>query len=238
MAADAYGNLYFSTSDGYIARISNGNMYTVAADNLGNSLNNIAVDAAANIYYTDQQQLLKKIDAVISTLPLTWTSFTVKKQNQSVVLSWTTATEQNTKDFTVQRAVDGKNWKTAGVVTAAGNSNGLRKYLYADNNPGRGYNYYRVMQTDLDRKTSFSTVRIINLAEDNAVFMIAGNRISNGVLQMQVQQAAAISLYDISGRLLWIKQMVPGLQSINVSGYTKGIYLLKAKGKTQRIFIQ
>ena len=238
MATDAFGNLYFSTFDGYIARISNGYMYTVTTDNLGNPLKNIAVDASANIYFTDQQQLLKKIDAVVSTLPLTWVSFSVSKQNQSAIVSWSTATEQNTKDFTVQHGVDGKNWKTKGVVTAAGSSNGLRKYSYTDNNPGKGYSYYRIVQTDLDGRTSFSAVRMINLAGDNAVFTIAGNRISNGMLRIQVQQAGAISLYDLSGKLLWEKQFAAGLQSVDVSMYNKGIYLLRAKEGAQRILIQ
>jgi hypothetical protein len=171
-------------------------------------------------------------------LPLTWASFAVKQQNQSATLSWSTFTEQNTKDFIVQHSMDGISWNTAAILAAAGNSSSLRSYTYVHTNTEKGNNYYRIMQTDLDGKTSYSEVRVINLPGDNAAFTIAGNMISNGVLQLQVHQTTVISLYEAGGRLLWVKQFTPGLQSIDVSRNAKGIYLLKTKEKAQKIFIQ
>ena len=178
------------------------------------------------------------VTTTASTLPVTWASFTVIKQNQSAIVSWSTATEQNTKDFTVQHSIDGISWNTAAIITAAGNSSTLRNYSYVHNNTEKGYNYYRIMQTDLDGKISYSEVRMINLPGENAAFTIAGNRISNGVLQVQVHQTTVISLHEVSGRLLWVKQFTPGLQSIDVSRYNKGIYLLTTKETAQKIVIQ
>jgi len=134
--------------------------------------------------------------------------------------------------------MDGKTWNTAAILAAAGNSSSLRNYTYVHNNTEKGNNYYRIMQTDLDGKTSYSEVREINLPGDHAAFTIAGNMINNGVLQVQVHQTTVISLYEAGGRLLWVKQFTPGLHSIDVGRNAKGIYLLKTKEKTQKILIQ
>ena len=172
------------------------------------------------------------------TLPVNWTSFTVNKQNQSVVLNWSTATEQNTKDFTVQYSTDGVNWNNAAILAAAGNSSSTRSYRYVHHNPAKGYNYYRIMQTDLDGKTNYSEVRVLDLSGDHAAFTIANNKVSNGIVQVQVHQTVSISLYEVSGKLLWKKQFTPGSQNLDVSSYSKGVYLLSAEGKSQKILIQ
>ncbi|MFL5746749.1 MAG: SprB repeat-containing protein [Niastella sp.] len=172
------------------------------------------------------------------TLPITWVSFTVKRQDKSAILNWSTASEQNSKDFIVQYSIDGVSWTSVAILSAAGNSSTLRKYTYVHNNTWKGYNYYRVIQTDLDGKISYSEVKVINLSEDYAAFTIPGNRISNGVLQVQVHKTTTISFYEVSGKLLWIKQLTPGLKSIDVSSYAKGVYLLNADGKAKRILIQ
>jgi len=81
-------------------------------------------------------------------------------------------------------------------------------------------------------------MRVLELSGNLASFTILGNNITNGVLQVQVHQPTAFSLYEMSGKRLWVKQFAVGMQSINVSRYAKGIYLLKTKGKTQKILIQ
>ena len=146
--------------------------------------------------------------------------------------------EQNTKDFIIQHSLDGIKWNTAAIVAAAGNSSSLRNYAFVDNNTGKGYNYYRVMQTELNGNATYSELRVINLSGDYAPFTLLGNQVSNGVLQVEVHQTTVFSLYEVNGRLLWIRQFAAGLQSIDVSRYAKGIYLLRADAKTQKLLIQ
>lgn len=178
------------------------------------------------------------VQTSLSVLPVTWLSFTVKKQNSAVILNWSTGAELNTRDFTVQHSVDGIHWKTVGIIAAAGNSSGPQNYTYIHNNTVKGYNYYRLIQTGLDGKTGYSEMKVIKLAGEYAPFTLVGNQVHNGVLQVQVQQATAFSLYDVSGRLVWLKRFAAGLQTIDVSGYAKGIYLLKTEEEVQKILIQ
>jgi hypothetical protein len=85
---------------------------------------------------------------------------------------------------------------------------------------------------------TYCDVRTVNVSGSNAAVTIAGNIISNGVLQVQVYRATLVSVNDASGKLLFVKQFTPGLQSIDVSRYSKGIYLLKTKDDTQKIMVQ
>jgi hypothetical protein len=124
------------------------------------------------------------------------------------------------------------------VVAAAGNCSSQYVYTYVHKNTPKGYNYYRIMQTELVGNISYSKIRVIKLLGDYAPFIIADNSVSNCILQIQVYKTTAFSLYDLNGKRLWLQRFAPGLQSIVVSKYAKGIYLLRTEVNTQKLVIQ
>jgi hypothetical protein len=75
---------------------------------------------------------------VISTLPVTLTSFTAQLNSATKVgLNWTTTSEVNASHFTVERSVDAANFEDVAIVfTQEGNSAALRRYNYPDNISG------------------------------------------------------------------------------------------------------
>ncbi|HEY5969338.1 MAG TPA: T9SS type A sorting domain-containing protein [Chitinophagaceae bacterium] len=171
-------------------------------------------------------------------LPLTWLSFTATVQNNSQsLLQWSTAHEQNTKDFYLQHSADGINWITIGSIPAAGNSNSTRHYNYIHTNPVKGLNYYRIKQTDVDSRYSYSPVRMLSFTRALQPFTILGNPITNDVLTLQVNMASSLAFYTADGKLLWQKQVNAGTRSIDVSSYAKGTYLLKTITTTQTVMI-
>ena len=114
------------------------------------------------------------------TLPVSLTSFTAQKQNDHTLLQWSTASETNSKDFIVQRSHDGNNWNKIGTVAAAGNSQSTTNYNYVDNNPSAGINYYRLLQTDIDGKSSYSETRTVKFSTDSKAFSILVNPVKDG----------------------------------------------------------
>ena len=172
-------------------------------------------------------------------LPLTWLSFTAKAQNNSQsLLQWTTAHEQNTKDFYIEHSADGINWVTIGSLPAAGNSNATRHYTYVHTNPVKGLNYYRIKQTDVDSRYSYSPVRMLLFTRALQPFIILGNPVTNDVLTLQVNMATSLAFYTADGKLLWQEQVNAGTKTIDVSRYAKGTYLLKTITTTQKVVIQ
>ncbi|MEJ7588177.1 MAG: hypothetical protein WKI04_11515 [Ferruginibacter sp.] len=87
-------------------------------------------------------------DTVI--LPQRLVSFVVIKQNKRAIIKWSTSGELNSKTFDVERSADNKKWFPVANISATGNSIKKNDYLFTDNLPLKGRNFYRLKQTDLD----------------------------------------------------------------------------------------
>lgn len=169
-------------------------------------------------------------------LPLTWLSFTATKQNQTGSLQWATAREQNTRNFTVQHSANGTNWANIGLQPA--NGSGSNQYTFEHSKPITGLNYYRILQTDMDNRSSYSAVRTLKFTTAADDFVIIGNPVTNNVLTVQVTAPTNLALYTAEGKLLWQQQTNAGTKTIDVSRYAKGTYLLKTNTTTKKLVIQ
>lgn len=85
-----------------------------------------------------------------SPLPIKLLSFNAKCDNGDMVISWTTASEQNNDFFEIQRSTDGVNYATIEVIDGAGNSNSTLYYSIKDDNAPATGAYYRLKQTDFN----------------------------------------------------------------------------------------
>ena len=102
-----------------------------------------------------------------TTLPLQLTDFTGEIKNNHALLQWHTATELNTKYFTIEYAKDGVNFSGIGKTDAAGNSTAGHTYSFTHSNPSEGFNYYRLKMVDNDGKFTYSSVIKLLLDEEN-----------------------------------------------------------------------
>ena len=97
-------------------------------------------------------------DAVVP-LPLTWQSFGCNNTSHgSVELNWSTAMEQNTAAFEVEKSSGLEHFEKIGTIDAAGFSQTSQFYRFEDTTPSAGVAYYRIRQIDRDGKYSFSEV--------------------------------------------------------------------------------
>jgi hypothetical protein len=86
-----------------------------------------------------------------SALPIELISFQANCANNNTVdITWSTATEHNTNYFRVDKSRDGLNWDVLNTIGAAGNSNNVIDYALTDFFPTPGINYYRLTQYDND----------------------------------------------------------------------------------------
>lgn len=173
-----------------------------------------------------------------ATLPVTWLSFTAKKQNDNALLTWATATETNNKDFVVEHSNNSINWETIAVLAGAGNSITNRTYQYLHTNPVDGINYYRIHQRDNDGKSSFSSVQSIQFISA-ASLSIYPNPIVNSNVNVRIKKAGVIKIYTNNGQLVFQKKLsVAGKHEINLQGFSKGIYRLEFEKQIVSIVLQ
>lgn len=104
-------------------------------------------------------------------------------------LEWATASEHNSSHFVVEKSEDGYNWKQIGQLPSAINSTQELHYDLTDNDVSPIYNYYRLMQYDIDgafkqygpiainnKQNSYKIIKRINLlgqlVDENATGII------------------------------------------------------------------
>ena len=172
------------------------------------------------------------------SLGVNLSGFSAVKENNQVVLIWTTANESNTKNFMVQYSTDGINWLNIATLQAAGISTFNSNYNYRHTNPVAGNNFYRLLQNDLDGTFSYSDLKRIWLQNDSKTFSIVSNPVNSGLVQLKIRSKTSLSFYNAAGKLLLQKQFNPGLQSLSVTQFAKGLYFIKGEGQQEKLLIQ
>jgi len=174
-----------------------------------------------------------------TNLPVSWLSFTATKQFNTVQLNWATASETNTRDFVVEYSNNAQQWTSLSTIPAAGNSTTTRNYSYVHQNPlkGNNYNYYRILQRDIDDKFSYSKIVSIIFNEPGADLQVYPNPVQDQ-LTIFLAETQLVRLVNAAGATVWKGQLPAGRNTIPVKTYSKGIYVLTAGMQSQRVLIQ
>ena len=91
-------------------------------------------------------------------LPVRLEAFSATATSKGIHLAWRTAQETQTRDFTVERSSDGKEWDAIKTIAAEGSSAAGASYEYTDALAGAGLNYYRLAETDQSGSIIYSAV--------------------------------------------------------------------------------
>ena len=176
-------------------------------------------------------------------LPLKLNSFTASREGNHVELYWQTATEQNTSWFDIERSSDGNHFLKIGQVKASGNSTSLKNYSFIDPAPEKGYNYYRLKQSDIDSRFTYSPVQRVLYNESKLNLVLSPNPACDliNIIYPGKKEIITISIYDAQGKLVKkqiqknempitveVKQLEPGMYFIQLSEgetVTKGKFI-------------
>ena len=163
-------------------------------------------------------------------LPVQLISFTAHKQNKSIVLNWKTAFEQNSNYFGIERSNDGSNFGSIGNKAAAGNSQIARYYSFIDGAPNTGINLYRLKQTDLDGKFTYSPVLIIRNDVSELIFSLSPNPATDfiNIVYTGNKDRVFITIYDAGGKLVKQQTAKNGLPiTVQIQELKSGMYFIQ-----------
>jgi len=170
-------------------------------------------------------------------LPIKLRKFEAACHTSFVEINWITATETNNHFFTVEKSIDGTNWKEIAVVEGAHFSSSDKYYSIIDPDAYQGISFYRLKQTDFDGKSDYAPPAIVNC--QNEIFsdniMVFPNPIINQLNLSYFDifgDNVAIELYDALGKMVYSKKLasINGEQGsfiINMDKFSDGIYFLK-----------
>lgn len=159
-----------------------------------------------------------------SILPVTWLSFTAEYAAGSVTTQWSTASEKNSKAFEIQSSTDALNWKTEGIVDAAGNSTTPRYYQFVHRpQQGKGTLYYRLLQRDLDGSYTLSAIRSVNITEGLQSVQMYPNPASHQI-NLKLPTDQFVSIIQNNGTTVWEDYLSAGDNRVELGSLPKGVY--------------
>lgn len=177
--------------------------------------------------------------AVVTPIKLLY--FTANVKDKIVDLTWGTGTELNNSYFTIEKSLNGIDFTQVTIVEGAGNSVIQKNYNAQDLHPNQGISYYRLKQTDFDKKSTYSQIQSVNFSGndtkfDFTIFPNPSDKNDNLYLQFNGKENELIYLLilEITGRLLFEKEIQINSNSVELKmdlHLNSGIYFAKVLNK-------
>jgi hypothetical protein len=163
-------------------------------------------------------------------LPVGLLDFTATAQSDHTAeLQWATATEEYSSFFDVEYSRDQTSWQSIGSVQAAGNSNTQKNYSFIHNSPASGNNYYRLKEVDKDGNGTYSTVCVVSFSEASQLSFYPNPVKGRVTITNGSSALGSVSVLTIDGRQLQQSNHFNSGESLDLSSYPTGIYLLAIK---------
>jgi hypothetical protein len=187
----------------------------------------------------------------LAALPVTLSSFTAKPTpDNKVSLNWVTSSEIVNKGFRIERQAGNENGKFEQIGFVAskavgGNSQTALYYNFIDASPRSGSTlFYRLAQEDLNRKLTYSEVRVVKL-NGQSVTMVFPNPSTGAVNISRTADGKKVNIQviDMSGRMVQqFTNITDSNLKLNIS--KPGVYNIKitypetSEQSVQRIVIE
>lgn len=162
--------------------------------------------------------------AMPAPLDIELSSFAGVCVDNGVKLLWTTATEHNNDYFTIQKSINGIEWREIGIVKGAGSSHYSLNYQLMDQQRENTDSYYRLNQTDFDgtqRLKQTISVKYCNFDEQITIFPNPSN--GQFFVNFVPKGNYTIDVLDMSGKQIWSGQ---NATHIDLEKYQSGVYFI------------
>lgn len=174
-----------------------------------------------------------------TAFPLQLLSFTALPKGSNIAeLKWQTTNEVNTAKFIVERSTNNKDFRSVGLLAAAGNSAIDKFYQYTDEGGLNGINYYRLKMIDKDGDFSYSKVIEVKLGYLPYNIRLYPNPVQN-VLHLETKDNNENTIYNISdvkGRVVKYGNLTMesgSISTINIQQLPAGNYTLTIDSKSR-----
>lgn len=178
------------------------------------------------------------LNGTTSALPVGLSNFTARIVQGQVLLQWHSNVENN-EQYTVQRSINGDDWKDLAVIAGVGSDH---DYSYTDPSPVSGQtNLYRIKQTDATGGFLYSSVKHADMRNNQVLAaLLAYPNPTSGRVQLRSEISTIdgknIAVYNVSGQL--IKAPVTnsgGKVEVDLSGQASGIYFIRYNGDVVKV---
>ncbi len=173
-------------------------------------------------------------DLTQNPLPVDLLSFSgfYSSINNTAELQWISASEINVFKYEIERSFDTETWTKQGELQALGNTTKNTFYSFNENfDSNIGFAYYRLKMLDMDGSFEYSKTILIK-KESIEAFVLYPNPTRGETVELK--ELTQVEITDVSGR----KIFEGFTNKIDVSTFTKGVYLVKSPFGTERLLVQ
>jgi alpha-tubulin suppressor-like RCC1 family protein len=229
---DASGINLTSSGGVVIVNTSAGTVGTVIDNNDGTYtviLTSAAAPASATISYSINGTAASNTAIVVfnSTLAVRWGNIFAFRQNHNLKIQWSTTQENNVSHYDVERSSNGRDWNIAIPFIPANNLTTAYTYLQTDNDYTSERVYYRVKQTDMSGRYTYSAV--VTVAADNGIekLVIYPVPVQNTFQMSNInpKDIKKVELITINGS--YVRTWFSAQSSYDISNISKGMYIIK-----------
>lgn len=185
---------------------------------------------------------------VTGCLPIELLSFSgnFEKENNRVLLEWSTASELNNSHFVIERTSDGLNFEAIGEIPSSapsGNSTWQIDYRFYDINPPSGTIYYRLRQVDFNGENKITGLVSVEVIPGKISGLSIKPNPAGEFVQIDFtsfeEGPVAIKISDYSGRIVktFSGDSSEGFNSfeIPVSDLSAGFYFVRVMSHDQAL---
>ncbi len=192
--SNATSNLYIPQASNGTISVANGFIETIA----GSSFLEFNIPGFSEFW------LMNSGNA--TPLPVQLKSLTASCNEEEVVVKWSTATEQNSQSFKVERSRDLAIWEFVTEIDAAGNSTSSIDYSVNDFDPISGVSYYRLKQVDFNGVERIYGPISVSCSEIENSMVVFPNP-TKGNFTVEISSAenitdAQIQITDLTGKVI------------------------------------
>lgn len=161
-------------------------------------------------------------------VPISLNYFKAQAQSSGTRLTWQTAQEINNDYFEIEFSTDGVSFTSAGKVKGGGNTSTPQSYQFTHYTNLSGKLFYRLAQSDLNGRRTYSPVEWVELKARAASLLVSPNPVGSQLLipGFQIDGRQRYTIINLQG-----EKIVEGVllkPAISLSAQTPpGMYLLR-----------
>lgn len=174
-------------------------------------------------------------------LPVELISFNASCNGGNMQLTWSTASETNNDYFTIEKSLNGIVYSPIASIPGSGTTATQHDYLWYDENPAQGENYYRIRQTDYNSESAYYKVVAASCEKELPFSVIKTITPDEILLSINLKEDETISftMLDALGREIKTihteMQRGANLYAIPLANVSKGFYLISVKSSTKMV---
>lgn len=165
--------------------------------------------------------------STFNPLPVQLLNFDATIINKEVKLNWSTTSEINSKNFTIEKSLDGKTWTEVAVVPSQGSTESVNNYELSDANPVKGIQYYRLKQNDYNGSSNYFDKKSVNFSTIVSSTNLYPNPCSD-ILNVDINsedEFVTITVSNTMGQMVFeTTQNTQSTLSIDLSNLNSGVY--------------